>query len=85
MSLNTFVIINEVVKKGVNYIIGLYAYLYSDPNHAEHNVINTLKPALGEKANDVYREINEKFKGTKEKAQLRNEARNILKNRSEII
>jgi hypothetical protein len=56
--------INELAKanKGIEYVVGLYAYLCSDPDYAEHNVINTLKPAFGKrKANEVYYAIKGKL------------------------
>jgi hypothetical protein len=50
-------IINELANKGIEYIVGLYAYLSFDSVHAEHNVINTLKPAFGKrKAEKVYQD-----------------------------
>jgi hypothetical protein len=52
-------IINELAKanKGIEYVVRLYAYLCSDPDYAEHNVINTLKPAFGKrKAEKVYQD-----------------------------
>jgi hypothetical protein len=96
MSLPIFGIINELANKGVKYIVGLYAYLYSHPdyeNDIKNNVVNSLKPAFKKiNANKIYQEIKKKFsnieksiKDAKEKAQLWNEAKNILKNYSETI
>jgi hypothetical protein len=41
--------IDVLAKNGVEYVVGLYAYLYSHSDHSERNVINTLKPAFGER------------------------------------
>jgi hypothetical protein len=89
--------INELAKKGVAYVVGLYAYLYSQPDYDEdnikNNVINSLKQDFKKiNADKIYQEIKERFsnieksiKDAKEKVQLWNEARNLLKNYSEII
>jgi|FaiFalDrversion3_1042247.scaffolds.fasta_scaffold29466_2 hypothetical protein len=57
-------IINELAKanKGIEYNVGLYAYLCSDSDHAEHNVINTLKPAFGKRKAEKYIKIKEAFR-----------------------
>jgi len=58
-------IINKLANKGIEYVVGLYAYLCSDPDYAEHNVINTLKPAFGKrKANEVYHAIKGELSNT---------------------
>jgi hypothetical protein len=97
MSLPIIGIIDELAKKKkVEYIVGLYAYLYSHPDYdkdIKNNVVNSLKPAFKKiNADKIYQKIKEKFsnleksiKDAKEKVQSWNEAKNILKNYSETI
>jgi len=56
-------IIDSFVKKGVEYTVAFYPFIPSSYKERYENVIDTLRPAFGEKvAEKVYQEIAEAFK-----------------------
>jgi len=60
---NVKIIIDDLVKKGVEYAISLYVFFDSPSNCEYENIIDTLKHAFGEdNAKKVYQQISEEFK-----------------------
>jgi hypothetical protein len=56
--------VDELVRKGPAYIVGLYVYFYSPREYLHKNLVATLEPAYGVSiASEVYSELEESFKG----------------------
>ena len=70
--------VDELVRKGPAYIVGLYVYFYSPREYLHRNLVSTLEPAYGANiASEVYSELEESFEGVDMQTKVKIESREM--------
>jgi len=70
--------VDELVRKGPAYIVGLYVYFYSPHEYLHRNLVATLEPAYGASiASEVYSELEESFGGVDMQTKVKIESREM--------